>query len=125
VETTDQLQAMELHALAHRVEHAVEGGLHGSVCVHTDPINRDHPEYAQVQALLEANVAAEPLVESFHDLRLVGTAEAFNVVVDFSVRGGTRRDWNAVRERLTAAVRERYPDAGVVVEFDPLFAHDR
>jgi len=122
VETSDRSSALELHTLAETVQSAV-GGEHGHVVVHVDPINRDHPHYPQVRAVVEEVVAADGRLESFHDLRIVGEEGHFNVVLDV-IRAATAEVEDAELARETsAAIADRTEANAVVVNVEPLFAY--
>ena len=122
VETSDQVSALQLHELTARVEERVANGHHGAVCVHADPINREHPEYQRLHRVVSEAVQADALARSFHDLRIVGGGDQLYVIFDVSLAEGRRGDWTAAQRRLARAVRSEFPGARVVVEADPLFA---
>ena len=122
VETRDDLTALALHDIAERVEARVATDGHGSVSVHVDPINTDHPAYASLEALLRRAVAADPDLAAFHDLRVVGEGERFNVVFDLNVLPGCL-DPERARARLVEAIRREHPGARVVAEIDPPYAY--
>lgn len=122
IETSDQADADTLHRLASRVERRVTHSGHGSVCVHVDPINIEHPAYDAVRAALLLLVEEDPDAEAFHDLRLVGDAEQYSIVFDLKVPAGTRQR-EAVSCRLVEAMKERFPAANVVIEVDPEFSY--
>ncbi len=122
IETTDKLSPLAIHDLAEAVEARVATGGHGSVAVHMDPVDRDHPEYAAVRALVEAQVAQDPGVESFHDLRLIGGPQRFNVVLDLSLKAGCSAR-ESCTEGLRRAIQSRYPAVDVIIEVDPLYSY--
>lgn len=119
VETSAKLTADELHQVAAQVEKAVARAGHGSVCVHVDPINPDHPAYERVRQVVAEMVERDRELRSFHDLRLVGGPDEFGIVVDIRTAdccGDLRR----ARRRVEAALRDRLPGTTmVVVELEP------
>lgn len=125
IETTDALSAAEVHTIAERVEDAVAPDGHGSIAVHMDPIDTGHPAYARLRGIVTSSVEAEEAVASFHDLRVVGGEGRFNVVFDLSLEaaGATEEEQEAIVGRLRAAIRETYPEAGVVIEIDPPYTY--
>jgi hypothetical protein len=68
-----------------QVEKRLNGLFSGWSVVHVDPVNRDHPLYAEVQAYLDETLPAIPGVEEFHDLRIVGSDETPFVIFDLKV----------------------------------------
>lgn len=122
VETSAEPSAVELHRIAEEVETHVAPRDHGSVCVHVDPVDRDHPSYAQVQATVTALVAADPDITSFHDLRLVGDAESFTAVLDVKCEPDCK-DLSRPRQRIEDAIRTEFPQASVVVELEPVYSY--
>jgi cation diffusion facilitator family transporter len=122
VETSAAPSAVDLHQLAEEVEERVAESGHGSVCVHVDPVDRDHPAYATVHALVSEVVAGGQQLCSFHDLRLVGGTEQFTAVLDVKCEPGYA-DAAQLQDRIAKAIAVHYPKAGVVVELDPLYSY--
>ncbi|MFH2010031.1 MAG: cation diffusion facilitator family transporter [bacterium] len=122
VETSAEPSAIDLHRIAAEVEERVAAGGHGSVCVHVDPVDRDHPAYDTVCRLVAELVAGDPDLTSFHDLRLVGGAEEFNVVLDLVISPDCR-DFPAIQGRVEQAIRAHYPAAQVVIEVEPTYSY--
>jgi len=122
VETAADPSAVDLHRIAEAVESQVAQSEHGSVCVHVDPVDRDHPAYAAVHAAVAAVVAAEADLSSFHDLRLVGDTEIFTVVLDVKCKPDTA-EFTQIRRRIATAIHARYPRAAVVVEVEPTYSY--
>jgi len=122
VETSAEPSAIDLHQLATQVEKQVAAGGHGSVCVHVDPVDRNHPAYDTVHRVLDELVADDPDLTSFHDLRLVGDAEEFSAVLDLVISPDCR-DFPAIQGRVEKAIRKHYPAAQVVIEVEPTYSY--
>lgn len=122
VETSSEPSAVDLHQIAEAVEGQVAKSDHGSVCVHVDPVNRDHPAYAKVHAAIATVVSDEPDLDSFHDLRLVGGAEVFTAVLDVKC-GPSTTDFTRIRSRIKSTIRTDFPQATVVVEVEPVYSY--
>lgn len=122
VETSDALSASDLHAISERVEEKVAPCGHGSVAVHADPVNTDHPAWAGLRLVIAQAVEATAGAKAFHDLRVVGDEERFNVVFDMTLDPSCA-DRAGVRERVAAEVQRAYPAARVVIEVDPLYSY--
>ncbi len=122
IETTDDHSPMELHQISHRVEHKVARSGHGSVCVHVDPLNADHPAYEAVESRLMDLVEADDDLLAFHDLRIVGDAEEFTILCDLQPRSGFQEHQGVVR-RIERGLCARFPGADCVIEVDPEFSY--
>lgn len=124
VETSDQLTALELHTLAEQVQDRVGDGNHGTVVVHVDPVNANHPYYQKVKAIIDGVVSQEPRLDSFHDLRIVGDDMTFRVLVDIAVNETLRDSVKSeIEESLNCSLREMYQQASIQISFEPVFAY--
>jgi cation diffusion facilitator family transporter len=123
IEVDANLPATELHALAEQVEHRVNNGEHGSVCVHIDPIDIDHPFYASTHALVEELVKNDEHVRTFHDLRIFGSAESYTVACDVTIDPSCHEADGAIRQRLERAILDRCDAKRVIIEIDPRYSY--
>ncbi len=121
IETSDRIDPLDMHTLSELVQDQVGGG-HGLAVVHVDPINRDHPRYDEIEAAVEAAVTADERADSFHDLRVIGADDHFNVVFDVVPVPDASSDLT-LRGDLASSIQERTGAAGVVIEVEPLFAY--
>jgi len=121
VEISDDLSAMDVHGMTHRVEEAVAGD-RGAAVVHMDPVNLDHPLKTRIEVLIREAAEREPLVESWSDLRMLGSRDQVNVT--FNVRSAVPKgdELDGARRRLGEAIREEFPRARVSVELVSTFA---
>lgn len=122
IEVSADLSALELHSIADEVESVLSLGRNTIVVVHVDPIDRNHPHYEEIRAIVEGAVRDDDRCYSFHDLRIVGTAERFQAILDLAVpERMTPRDEAEVMRSITARVQERFPEARVVICVEPAF----
>jgi cation diffusion facilitator family transporter len=121
VEIPHDLDSLRMHAVAEEVEHRIAPDGHGSIAVHVDPIDTGHPAYDRVRALLARAVADDPDASGFHDMRIVGGADRFAVVVDVTLRPS--RPAADLPGRLQRALHAEFPDTRLVVEIDPPYAY--
>lgn len=77
--------ALDAHDLAERVEEVVQMITGCKAIVHVDPVDRGHPAYGMVRAWLEDLIARDERLVGFHDLRVSGDPEAYEVSVDLVV----------------------------------------
>ena len=116
VEVPVELDAVRSHEVAEEVERRIGGELGAVVVVHADPVDRNHPLYGPLSELLDRLVAEIPGFLEYHDLRIVGSRKLCNVVFDVVLEDVDPEDF---RERVSAVIRERFPQvAAVVVEVE-------
>ena len=125
IETDHRRSAAELHTIAERVEDLVSGGHHGSVCVHVDPVNADHPHYRQITDIMWRIVEFDPAVRSFHDLRLVPEDGGYVVHLDVNLTEGSNDESDAVVQRIASAIRDESDATDVVIQVEPYYAYQR
>ena len=77
---------MALHDLAEQAEKAVEAATGCKAIVHVDPVDRDHPAYSAARERIGQLVAEDQRLVGFHDLRVVGPEDRFNLSVDLVTR---------------------------------------
>jgi cation diffusion facilitator family transporter len=122
IEVSAEQSALDLHTVADRVERSFTPDRDGTVVVHVDPIDRNHPHYEEVHRILDEVVAGDDRCHSFHDLRIVGASEEFQVLFDLAVRRELRpEEEHQIRERLTARLQQRFPLVRAVVCVEPAF----
>jgi cation diffusion facilitator family transporter len=85
IEVDAARSALDAHDLAERVEEVVEGVTGCKAIVHVDPVDRGHPAYGVVREWLEGLLALDKRLVGFHDLRVSGSGDIFDVSVDIVV----------------------------------------
>lgn len=106
--------ALEVHDLAEEVEKAVCSVTGCRAIVHVDPVDRRHPMYVRARRLLEGVVGGRPEVKAFHDLRVSGDRDRFDLSVDLvvgmevdgSAQGGIAEDVKVLLKRRLSGVGE-------------------
>ena len=86
IEVDASQTAMDVHNLSERVELEVEKVVSCKATVHGDPVDRTHPKYAEAARLMELLVKEDSRLAGFHDLRIEGGQDGFNLSVDMVVR---------------------------------------
>ncbi len=103
--------ALEAHYLAEKVEQTVAERVGAKVIVHVDPVDHSHPLYEPVSATLKDVIGAHQDVVGFHDLRVEGAGENYDVSVDLVVcTEVVQEDFQAVLDRLASRIRARLPN---------------
>jgi cation diffusion facilitator family transporter len=120
IEVSAAETATRLHEMSDEVETALRHRFAGHAVVHIDPLNTDHPHYDEVKRMVAEALGGEPAVQSFHDLRLVGSDTRFKVVFDIALKPGAGAfSLPELRARLRHRLRERFALARVVIDVEP------
>ena len=85
IEVDAEKTAIEVHDLAERVERIVERESGCKSIVHVDPVDRAHPMYVRVKECLKEIVTKDSRIVRFHDLRVTGRGDSFDLSVDIVV----------------------------------------
>ncbi len=100
--------ALEVHDLAERVEETVSDALVAKVTVHSDPVDRSHPLYRPASDAVQDIVESQGDVVGFHDLRVEGDTNGFDLSVDLVVCSEVAQgDFSPVSDRLARRIRSR------------------
>jgi cation diffusion facilitator family transporter len=121
IEVDANMTLLEAHALTERVEDVVENQTGWRAVAHTDPIDRSHPLFDELNHVLKEYIAAEPRLVDVHDLRAEGEREPFRVSFDLVTDIETpRTEYDAInnscRQALQAAFKDRVRRAEIGIE---------
>jgi cation diffusion facilitator family transporter len=124
LEVPASMSGMEMHDMAEEAEEAVVARVGGHCTIHMDPLNLDHPRYQPVAEAIAEFVQAEPAVEAFHDLRMMGhdrySKAVFDVVLSPDCDELERKDAIA---HLKRRFKERFPKLLLAVNTEPRYAY--
>ncbi len=115
--------ALEAHHLAEQVEQAVTEAVGAKVTAHVDPVDHSHPLYGLVSATLKDIFGAHQDVISFHDLRVEGMGERYDLSLDLVVcTEVSQQSFEVMLDRLAKRIRARLPnldtlDLGIETEY--------
>lgn len=125
IEVSDKIAVSALHELSEQVEARISEEFEGTTVVHIDPVNKDHPLYAQVRDRIGQLVAADARVASFHDLRIVGTEpDPSKLVFDVVLAGATRRrETEDVIDALRRRLNETFPAMQSRITVEPRYRY--
>lgn len=108
IEVDASQTAMDVHNLSERVELAVENVVSCKATVHGDPVDRTHPKYFDAARLLDVLVKEDARLSGFHDLRVEGGRDRFNLSVDMVVRSHVKSSmYEQVIEDIRAVILKR------------------
>lgn len=123
VEVAGDRSAGEAHAIANRVEEAVDRRLRVSTVVHVDPLGTLPPaaSEAEVRAAIGEVLAREPEVAGYHAVTLSGEEPGrsqlhFHVAVDGAMDLARSHD---LSHRLSRLVSQRLPGYQVTIHMEP------
>jgi cation diffusion facilitator family transporter len=126
LEVSDKESLFEAHAMSEEVEEQIVKNTGGTVVVHLDPINIDHPQYASIAQAISEIIANDARLHSFHDLRIIGSdpekcSTVFDVALEESVDEGETYD---IIRSVKREFRKAFPKMKTVVKADPRYAYN-
>jgi cation diffusion facilitator family transporter len=112
IEVDANLTVMAAHEMAERVEAEIAAEMDYRTVAHVDPVDRGHPAYDAAETALRTLANAHAELADFHDLRLRGPAERYDLSVDLVARGGvSSARFAALLEELKHEIHGRLPGA--------------
>jgi len=105
------------HDISDTIESEIQGVFPGWAIVHVDPVNRSHPKYAVVTTAIERLANDYPFMGTAHDIRIVGSDERFNIVMDINSEKTPER--MAQIDEVRGLLNLLFPGSGIVVNIDP------
>lgn len=113
IEVPDYLKSTEIHDIADEIEKKIGAKFNATCIVHQDPINTDHPYFFKIKKFLDEN-----LKNNYHDLKLIGSEEKFNVIFDISVR-----DYKLISE-IKRKLKENFKEINdVIIKIEPEYSY--
>ena len=123
IEVSEALGVQQAHTLAEQVQERLCKNSQDMAVVHVDPVNDQHPHYDTLQQILRDFVQNEPRIESFYDLRIVGEAQAFSVLVELGSKGAlSTQDIDFINKNLLNAIQQDFAAAQLVLKVEALIA---
>ena len=125
IEVSDKDSAFRLHSLSEEVEQEIARKTGGTVVVHIDPINKEHPQYEAITQTIREIISEDRRVNSFHDLRIVGCqANRCNVVFDIVLEqdADEQETYDIIRS-ITAKFKTKFPEMKTVIKAEPKYAY--
>ncbi|NOZ12773.1 MAG: cation transporter [Acidobacteria bacterium] len=117
IEVEHTMNLCHAHDISDAIERDVQKCCPGWAIVHIDPVNRTHPRYNDVSQAIEKLKGSYPVMETAHDIRIVGSDDHFNIVMDVNSEKIPER--LAELEEIRHSLNERFPEAGIVFNIDP------
>lgn len=125
IEVSDKDSVFELHNLSEEVEHEISRKTRGTVVVHIDPINKEHPQYEAITQTVREIISEDKRVNSFHELRIVGCkANRCNVIFDIVLeQDADEQETYDIIRLITEKFKTRFPEMKTVIKAEPKYAY--
>jgi cation diffusion facilitator family transporter len=126
IEVLDNESAFKLHDLAERVEDTITQKIPGMAVVHVDPLNKDHPQYEQINRAVKDIISEDIRVSDFHDLRIVGCrANRCNVVFDIVLeQDADEQETHDIIHSIAEKFKTKFPEMKTVIKAEPKYAYN-
>lgn len=118
VEIDEETSPSVAHNIADNVEHKLAHELNAQVVTHTDPVSVEGEDVKQVREIVESTLANFGDEFGVQDLRLVGKDPIEAILFELPVPPDCNKE-DAVETALREALGEKFPKAGVILEFKP------
>jgi len=121
IEVDAGLTLVDAHLIAEAAEAEVEQQMRWRAVAHVDPVNRSHPIFTELRAVLDSHIQAVPELVGYHDLRANGEAPPYHVSFDLVTSMETRRNqyeglYTQCLKMLVSAFSERVAAAEIGIE---------
>lgn len=126
IEVSDREPVVKLHMLSETVEEQITKKMGGTVIIHIDPINKEHPKYEAIAQSIEEIISEDKRVNSFHELRIVGCrANKCNVVFDIALEEDVdeQQTYDIIRS-IRDKFKKRFPEMKTVIKAEPKYAYN-
>ena len=110
IEIDDKFSAMEVHDVAEEVEDAIEKAIPMSeATIHCDPLNKDHKDYGKIKDFMDNEVKSNESLDSYHDLRIVGSEKHSKVIFDLSFEKKiSEKEMKAIRKEIMRKIWDTF-----------------
>ncbi|MFC1563101.1 cation diffusion facilitator family transporter [candidate division KSB1 bacterium] len=126
IEVSDKEAISKLHMLSETIENEITQKMGGTVIVHIDPINREHPKYEDIAQTIKEIISEDNRVNSFHELRIVGCdANKCNVVFDIALEQDVDEQeiYDIIRS-IQEKFKDRFPEMRTIIKAEPKYAYN-
>ena len=117
IEVDFTMSLCRAHDISDTIENRIQELFPGWAVVHVDPVNRTHPRYKEVIATIDSLKSEYPFLATAHDVRIVGSDDHFNIVMDINSEKTPGR--MAQLDEIRRHLRKHFDGAGIVINIDP------
>ncbi len=96
----------------------------GTVVVHIDPINKEHPKYEAISKTVGEIISQDKRINSFHELRIVGfKADRCNVVFDIVLeQDADEQETYDIIHKIKDKFKAEFPEMKAIIKAEPKYA---
>jgi len=126
IEVSDKEPVFKLHMLSEAIEEQITQKMGGTVIMHIDPINKEHPKYEAIAQAIREIISEDKRVNSFHELRIVGCrANKCNVVFDIALEedADEQQTYDIIRS-IQEKFKKRFPEMKTVIKAEPKYTYN-
>jgi len=119
IEIPDRYTPVEMHDIADEVEKRIGAKFNATCVVHQDPVNTNHPYYHKIKEFLDNLIP-----NKYHDLKLIGGAEKFNVIFDMNVKVSDPAKKFEIVNELKNKIKNEFKEVqDVIIKLEPEYAY--
>lgn len=121
IEVDADQHTLKTHDIAEGVEEAITSRLQVNPTVHIDPVYTDHPLVNEIKDFLQADLEDNPVITSFHDVRIVDTDDHKVILFGMNLQAGASAKEKKERfEALKNKLEDRYPGFRQIMKISPI-----
>ncbi|MBC8402341.1 MAG: cation transporter [Candidatus Marinimicrobia bacterium] len=121
IEVDARQHTLKTHDIAEAVEVAIDAKLNVNPTVHIDPVYTDHPLINEIKDFLQADLKNESVITSFHDVRIVDTADHKVILFGMNLNpGATPRERKDRFEELKNKLEARFQGFRLIMKISPI-----
>ncbi len=125
IEIENKISLCEAHNLSEQIEDMLTKKFNIYSTIHIDPINKDHSAYNKIKKEIEYYLKTKKQSLSFHDLRIVGSEESFNVLFDIKIDNSIKAsEHNKIKSDLEEYLKKNNPEIkNIIIKIEPFFTY--
>ncbi len=126
IEVSDKEDLSKLHQVSEEIEEDISKEMNGMVVVHIDPINKDHPRYAEIFNAVTKIISEDRRVNSFHELRIVGkNRDKCNVIFDIALEADANEAevYDIIRS-IRIKFKAMFPHMNLAIKVEPKYVYN-
>ena len=121
IEVDARQHTLKTHDIAEAVEVAIDAKLNVNPTVHIDPVYTDHSLINEIKDFLQADLKNESVITSFHDVRIVDTADHKVILFGMNLNpGATPRERKDRFEELKNKLEARFQGFRLIMKISPI-----
>jgi len=112
--------------LSEAIEKDISQKMGGTVVVHIDPINKEHPKYETIAQAINEIISEDKRVNFFHELRIVGChANKCNVVFDIALEQDVdKQETYNIIQSIQEKFKDRSSEMRTIIKAEPKYEYN-